>query len=106
MKTNEFYCVKCKGKVVLADKHITCATLKNKRPALRGQCNRCETNLCKFVKSSDEHKLKTKFRRSTKSKKRSSRSPKKRSSSPKKRSSSPKKRSKSPMRKRKSRSRK
>ena len=98
MKTNEFYCVKCKGKVVLADKHITCATLKNKRPALRGQCNRCETNLCKFVKTSDEHKLKTKFRRSTKSKKRSS--------SPKKRSSSPKKRSKSPMRKRKSRSRK
>ncbi len=62
MKTNEFYCVKCKDKVHLQDHHIKCTTLKNKRPALKGKCSNCKTNVCKFVKAVDEKKLRSKFR--------------------------------------------
>ena len=66
MKTNEFYCVKCKDRVHLQNENIICTTLKNKRPALKGKCSSCKTNLCKFIKSSDEQKLKSKFHRSKK----------------------------------------
>ena len=99
MKTNEFYCVKCKDKVHLLDHHIKCTTLKNKRPVLKGKCSSCKTNVCKFIKASDEQKMKSKFRSFKKSKKRSksvkkSRS-KKRSKSVKKFRSKSKKRSRS-----------
>ena len=92
MKTNQFYCVKCRDKVQLQDSNITCATLKNKRPALRGKCSTCKTNVCKFIKASDEQKMKSKFRRSSskKSKKRSKKSVKKSKSKSKKRSKSKK----------------
>jgi hypothetical protein len=86
MKKNQFYCVKCRDKVQLHDSNITCTTLKNKRPALRGKCSTCKTNMCKFIKASDEQKMKSKFRKSfstkksrTKSKKRSRTKSKKKS---------------------------
>lgn len=104
MKTNQFYCVKCKCKVSLHDSHIAVTTLKNKRPALTGKCGKCDTKLCKFVKAADETKLRSQFRRSSKKSKRAKKSKsKKRSKKSKKKSTKRKsKRSK----KSKSRSRK
>ena len=50
MRANEFYCVKCKGHVMLASKQIKMKTLKNGRPAATGKCTHCDTKMFKFVK--------------------------------------------------------
>ena len=71
MKANEFYCVKCKKCVCVKDKNVSVTTLKNKRPCLRGNCEKCKTKLCKFIKMSDENKFRSKFRSHKRSKSRS-----------------------------------
>ena len=65
MKSNEFYCVKCR-KIVKVGNDVICFTfIKNKRvgkiPALKAECNKCETNLTKFVKVDDVEKLEKKY---------------------------------------------
>jgi len=62
MKSNEFYCVSCRHKVTLPAKDIHVATLRNGKPALRGNCKKCKTNLTKFIKVDDVSKMKKLFR--------------------------------------------
>lgn len=90
MKTNEFFCVKCKNHVSCADKNIKMKTLKNGRPALTGKCN-CGTKLFKFVKVASESKLRQKFKSAKRSKSKSR--SKKRSKSRSKRRSKSRRRS-------------
>ena len=65
MKVNEFYCVKCRKIVKLKNDDICVKSIKNKKigsiPALKGYCQKCDVNLTKFVKRSDEEKLVKKF---------------------------------------------
>lgn len=68
MRANEFYCVKCKGHVMLDSKGIKMKTLKNGRPAMTGKCTHCDTKVFKFVKMSGVKKSR---KRSTKRSRRS-----------------------------------
>ena len=56
MKTNEFYCVKCRKIVKVTGENICLKYFNNKKigkvPALRAVCKKCDTNLTKFVKHS------------------------------------------------------
>ena len=70
MKSNEFYCVSCKDKVMCHTKDIRVAKLKNGKPALKSKCN-CGCNLTKFIKVSSVTKYKSKFKSKKRSKKRS-----------------------------------
>ena len=88
MKSNEFYCVKCKSHRMCHDKHISMVTLKNKRHALKSKCSSCDTKIFKFIKMSDKSKLAHKFGSPKKSKSRSKRSKKRSKSRSKRRSRS------------------
>lgn len=65
MRQNEFYCVKCRKIVKVGNDDICLTFIKNKRigkiPALKAECNKCETNLTKFVKVDDVEKLEKKY---------------------------------------------
>ena len=65
MKTNEFYCVKCRKIVKINSSDICVTSIKNKKvgtlPALKGYCKKCDVNLTKFVKVSEKEKLVKKF---------------------------------------------
>lgn len=74
MKSNEFYCVSCRSKVSLPEKDIRVVTLKNGKPALKGSCKKCKTNLTKFIKLDDVVKMKKLFKSRGRSKVRRSRS--------------------------------
>lgn len=77
MKSNQFYCVKCKSKVMCEDKHIQMKKLRNGKPALKSSCRKCGTTVFKFIKQSDAKKMKSRSggkkrsKRSKRSKKRS-----------------------------------
>ena len=60
MIKNQFYCVKCKDKVILDENRIHPRTLSNGRSALTGECTRCGTKVFKFIKSSGGAKKKSK----------------------------------------------
>lgn len=55
MKEREFYCVKCRARVVLPAQNICLTRYKNKNapakyvPALMGECHKCATRVSKFV---------------------------------------------------------
>ena len=62
----QFYCVKCRKKVTSSADDICVKKYTNKKRkggvhALRSQCNKCDTNLTKFVKNSQVEKLIEKF---------------------------------------------
>tara|TARA_Y100000389_G_C17345012_1_gene455384 strand:+ start:86 stop:313 length:228 start_codon:yes stop_codon:yes gene_type:complete len=64
LKQKEFYCVKCRKRVLADD--ICVQMLKNKKvkggvPTLSGYCNNCDTLLYKFIKHADKSKLNKKF---------------------------------------------
>lgn len=62
MKQTEFYCVKCRKAVNIADKSdIRLRTLKNGKHALVSKCRKCDTKLFKFVKEDDVKKLSDKY---------------------------------------------
>ena len=69
MKENEFYCLKCKKRVSIKKNDICFKNFKNskmvnngkKAPALVAECNKCETNMVKFVKHKDSKKVEEKF---------------------------------------------
>ncbi len=76
MKSNQFYCVKCKSKVMCEDKNIQMKKLRNGKPALKSSCRKCTTTVFKFIKESDAKKMKSRSRsgrkkRSKRSKRRS-----------------------------------
>ena len=71
MRSNEFYCVKCKSQRMCHDNHISVVTMKNKRPALKAKCPSCSTKVFKFMKMSDESKMRSRFRSAKMSKSRS-----------------------------------
>lgn len=50
LKKDEFYCVKCRKKVKPA-KSPRLAKTKNNRSMLKGECSKCGTKVCRFVKS-------------------------------------------------------
>ncbi len=79
MKSNEFYCVSCKDKVICNAKDIRVAKLKNGKPALKSKC-KCGCNLTKFIKASSVVKYKSKFKSKRKSVKKSKRRSRTRSS--------------------------
>ena len=72
MRNNEFYCVKCKGKVMCNPSAIKSIVLKNGRPAVTCKCNRCGTKVFKIVsgasKKKSVRKSKKKSRKSRKMK--------------------------------------
>ncbi len=43
------YCVKCKGKVDIANSEKV--TMKNGRPAMKGKCGKCGTGVYKILSS-------------------------------------------------------
>lgn len=59
MKEREFYCVKCKKRVVLPACDINVIIYKNKKsgktPALTGFHSKCGTKLTKFIKRDPEY---------------------------------------------------
>lgn len=65
MKTNQFYCVSCRKKVIVSADDICVKYIKNSRvgriPALKGECSKCDTKLTKFVKRDDAKKLEKKY---------------------------------------------
>ena len=65
MKTNQFYCVKCRKAVTVNQDYICFKYLKNKKigkiPSLKAECSKCDTILTKFVKHDDATKLKKKY---------------------------------------------
>ena len=67
MKSNEFYCVKCRCTVKLDAEDVCVVYLKNSRrksgkmPALRGNCRDCDCKMTKFIKEDDAKKMTTKF---------------------------------------------
>lgn len=65
MKTNQFYCVSCRKKVSILSDNICLKYINNSRvgkiPALKGECNKCDTKLTKFVKRDDAKKLEKKY---------------------------------------------
>mgnify|MGYP006293895027 CR=1 FL=1 len=62
MKSNQFYCVKCKSKVMCENKHIQMKKLRNGKPALKSSCRKCATTVFKFIKESDAKKMKSRSR--------------------------------------------
>lgn len=62
MKSNQFYCVKCKSKVMCEDKHIQMKKLRNGKPALKSSCRKCTITVFKFIKESDVKKMKSRSR--------------------------------------------
>ena len=62
MKSNQFYCVKCKSKVMCEDKHIQMKKLRNGKPALKSSCRKCTITVVKFIKESDVKKMKSRSR--------------------------------------------
>ena len=101
MKSNQFYCVKCKKKVICRDPILKIFHNKTRKcgvPALEGKCKICNIKIYKFVKEQDAEKYtfsskkkKEKFHKCKKSLKKKSlkkKSPKKKSvkKSPKKKS--------------------
>jgi hypothetical protein len=61
MKTNEFYCVACRKRVVISSDNICVAKLKNGRHALKASCKKCDCNLTKFIKDNSVSSMKSKF---------------------------------------------
>lgn len=62
MRTNQFYCVKCRAVVSSMGNEICFTEIKNRKmktgkmPALKSVCYSCGTNLTKFVKHKDAKK--------------------------------------------------
>jgi hypothetical protein len=50
LKKDEFYCVKCRKKVK-PSKEPKMVKTKNNRHMLKGECSKCGTKVCRFVKS-------------------------------------------------------
>lgn len=50
LKTNEFYCVSCRGRTKAVDVKNTKARMTG-QPMLKGYCNKCENKVTKFVKA-------------------------------------------------------
>ena len=65
MRENQFYCVKCRKPVTVNKSDIylkVIRTSKRKRvPMIKSVCGKCDTNLTKFIKESDEKKWKKKW---------------------------------------------
>lgn len=60
MKSNQFYCVACKKKV-MCDSKDTCVTkTKNGRSALKSKC-RCGCKLYKFISDASAPKMRSKL---------------------------------------------
>jgi len=60
MLERQFYCVKCRKKVVVPAEDVCVKTYKNKRirggsPALVARCAKCDTKVTKFIKA--DHKV-------------------------------------------------
>jgi hypothetical protein len=81
MKSNQFYCVKCKSKVMCEDKHIQMKKLRNGKPALKSSCRKCGTTVFKFIKLSDAKKMKSRSRSGGKKRSKRSKRSKKHSKS-------------------------
>jgi protein-arginine kinase activator protein McsA len=61
MKLDQFYCVKCREKVIVAHKDIKAkVSNKTKRNMLVSICNVCGTKLNKFVNEETLHEFKVK----------------------------------------------
>jgi len=59
MKSNQFYCVKCKKKVICRDPILKIFHNKTRKcgvPALEGKCKICNIKIYKFVKEQDAEK--------------------------------------------------
>lgn len=67
LKQQEFYCVSCRKRVKSDADDICVKVYKNKRmydgkaPALRSTCQKCDTNLTKFIKHSDTKRMQDKY---------------------------------------------
>ena len=64
----EFYCVKCRGRVKVRAEDMCVTVFRNKRmkggsPALRAKCPKCGTNLTKFRKHDAKERLTRKYGR-------------------------------------------
>ena len=69
LKQQEFYCVKCRKRVKSSPSYMCVKTYKNKRMkggksyALRSFCQKCDTNLTKFISPKEEVQLAKKYGR-------------------------------------------
>ena len=66
MLEREFYCVACRKKVTIPANDICVKVYKNKRvpggsPALVGHCNKCSTQVTKFIKKDSKDRMIQKF---------------------------------------------
>lgn len=65
MKQTEFYCVKCRKKVMCDPDDMCVQIFKNKKtgesPALRSVCPKCDTNLTKFIKRDSTDRMIEKY---------------------------------------------
>lgn len=83
LSETEFFCVKCRCTVKLPSSNISVKVYKNARfingsPALVGKCNKCGTNVTKFICHNDKDKLEKKYGKCTSTAKKSpKKSPKK-----------------------------
>jgi hypothetical protein len=62
LKENEFYCVKCRKRVKSHEDDICVKIYRNKKikggvPVLVSSCNKCDTNLNKFIKHDSKKEM-------------------------------------------------
>ena len=67
LKQNDFYCVSCRRRVSCDPEDIRFKRFRNKKvkggvPALKCKCEKCDTNVTKFVKRKDAAALQKKFK--------------------------------------------
>lgn len=61
MKTNEFYCVASRKKILIDSDNICVVKLKNGRHALKAYCKKYNYYLIKFIKDDSVSSMKSKF---------------------------------------------
>jgi hypothetical protein len=61
LKQTEFYCVSCRKRVKSKPSDICAKTFKNGTPALVSHCEKCDTNLTKFIKHNSLKKMEKKY---------------------------------------------
>ena len=63
----EFYCVRCRCSVKVDEKNIKGVVVYNNKkikagtPALKAVCNKCGTNLNRFIKQADKKMMEEKY---------------------------------------------
>lgn len=62
MNEKQFWCVKCRNTVSIRENNkIGVEKFKNGAVALRSMCNKCGTNLTKFISKKDIAKMEKKY---------------------------------------------